>query len=158
MNTIVDTVEHKIQNELLTAIDKTVGPKIELAIRSINASSGGDASSVAADTDRRESVRIIAAFENASENNNIQQIINRNDETGNNVPDEASELSVPETRFDGQSHTHHLVTGQLAQTNQNPEFLTGRILTPRNPPSNQNQHLSTQVSQNTNLSMVEQTP
>ena len=39
------------------------------------------------------------------------------------------------------------MTGQTAQTNPIPEFLTGRILTPRNPPSNQHQNLSTQVSQ-----------
>ena len=51
-----------------------------------------------------------------------------------------------------------MVTGQTAQTNQIPEFLTGRILTPRNPPSHQYQNLSTQVSHDNNLPMVEQTP
>ena len=44
-----------------------------------------------------------------------------------------------------------MVTGQTAQTNQFPEFLTGRIVTPRNPPSYQYQNLSTQVSQDNNL-------
>ena len=53
---------------------------------------------------------------------------------------------------------HHLVTEQTAQTNQFPEFLTGRIVTPRNPPSHQYQNLSTQVSQDNNLPVVEQTP
>ena len=53
---------------------------------------------------------------------------------------------------------HHIVTGQTAQTNQFPEFLTGRIQTPRNPPSNQYQNLSTQVSQGNNFPVVEQTP
>ena len=42
MNNIIDTVEDRIQNAILTAIDKIVAPKIELAIRSINASSGRD--------------------------------------------------------------------------------------------------------------------
>ena len=51
-----------------------------------------------------------------------------------------------------------MVTRQTAQTNQIPEFLTGRISTPRNPPSQQYQNLSTQVSQDNNLPMVEQTP
>ena len=46
---------------------------------------------------------------------------------------------------------HHMVTGQTAQTNQFPEFLTGRIQTPRNPSSHQYQNLSTQVSQDNNL-------
>ena len=43
---IVDTVEDRIQNAILTAIDNIVTPKIELAISSINASSGRDATSV----------------------------------------------------------------------------------------------------------------
>ena len=67
-------------------------------------------------------------------------------------------MSVPETHFDRQAHTHHMVTGQTAQTNQSPELLTGRTLTPRNPPSHQYQNLSTQVSQDNNLPIVEQTP
>ena len=50
------------------------------------------------------------------------------------------------------------MAGQTAQTNQIPEFLTGRILTPHNPPSDQHQNLSTQVSQDNNLPMVVQTP
>ena len=50
------------------------------------------------------------------------------------------------------------MTGQTAQPNQFPEFLTGRIVTPRNPPSHQYQKLSTRVSQDNNLPVVEQTP
>ena len=67
-------------------------------------------------------------------------------------------MSVPVTHFDRQPHTHHMVTGQTAQTKQFSEFLIGRIVTPRNPPSHQYQNLSTQVSQDNNLPMVEQTP
>ena len=48
MSNIVDTVEDKIQNAILTAIDSIVAPKIELAIRSLHASSGQDATSVTA--------------------------------------------------------------------------------------------------------------
>ena len=35
MNNIVDTIEDRMQNAILTAIDKIIAPKIELAIRSI---------------------------------------------------------------------------------------------------------------------------
>ena len=66
MNNIVDTVEDRIQNAILTAIDKIVAPKIELAIRSGNASSGGDATSVPANSERREHVGINTSFEKAS--------------------------------------------------------------------------------------------
>ena len=51
-----------------------------------------------------------------------------------------------------------MVTGQSAQPDQFPEFLTGRIVTPRNPPSHHYQNLSKQVSQDNNLPVVEQTP
>ena len=259
MSNIIDTVEDRIQNAILTAIENIVAPKIELAIRSINASSGRDATSVSADSERRGRVGINASFENASENNDTLDVSNVNDETRHNIPDEVSELSVPETHFDRQAHTHHMVTGakehihnrhhmvtgfkerhnmltggseqihnrhhmvtgakeqihnhhdmvargseefrnshhkmtgpsnpthhmvtgvkkrhnmlteaseqihnrhhtvtgQTVQTNQFPEFLTGRIVTPHNPSSRQYQNLSTQVSQDINLPVLEQTP
>ena len=50
------------------------------------------------------------------------------------------------------------MTGQTTQTIQIPEFLTGRILTPRISPSHHHQNLSTQVSEDNSLPMVEQTP
>ena len=107
MSNIVDTVEDRIQNAILTPIDSIVAPKVELAIRSINASSRRDTTSVAANSDCGEHIVITAPFENASVNNNVLPISNVKDETGNNVPDELSELSVPRTRFGRQSHTHH---------------------------------------------------
>ena len=107
MSNIVDTVEDRIQNAILTAIDNIVAPKIKLAIRSKNTSSRRDATSVNANSERGEHVRIGALLENASENNNVLHTSNVNDETRHNIPDEVSELQVPETRFDRQQHTHH---------------------------------------------------
>ena len=94
MSNIVDTVEDRIQNAILTAIDNIVAPKIELAIRSINASSGRDATSFTANSESREHEGINASFESASENNNMQQVLNGNDETRNNISDEVSEFTV----------------------------------------------------------------
>ena len=107
MSYIVDAVEDRIQNAILTAIENIVAPKIELAIRSINASLGRDMTSVTANSERGERVGINASFENASENNNTLRVPNVSDETRLNIPDEVSELSVPETRFDWQPQTHH---------------------------------------------------
>ena len=107
MSNIIDTVKDRIQNAILTAIDNIVAPKIELAIKSMNASSGWDLTSVSANSERREHVGIIASFENASGNNNTLGVTNVKDETRHNIPDEANELSVPETPFDRPSHTHH---------------------------------------------------
>ena len=81
MSNIVDTVEDRIQNAILTAIEDIVAPKIELAIRSINESLGRDVTSVTANSGRGEGVGIDASFENASENNNTLRVPNVNDET-----------------------------------------------------------------------------
>ena len=70
MSNIVDTVEDRIENAILTAFDNIVAPKSQIAIRSINAFSGRDATRVSANSERREHVRINTSFENASENNN----------------------------------------------------------------------------------------
>ena len=107
MNNIVDTVEDRIQTASLTAIDNIIAPKIELAIRWINASSGRDVASVSVNSERKEHVGINAPFENASRNEDTLDVSNVNDETRHNIPDEVSGLSVPETHFDRQPHTHH---------------------------------------------------
>ena len=107
INNIVETVEDRIQNAILTAIDNIVAPKIELAIRSLNESSGRDVTSVSANSERREHAGINASFENASENNNKLNATNENDETRQNIHDEVSESSVPGTQFDRQPNTHH---------------------------------------------------
>ena len=60
MSKIVDTVADRFQNATMTAIDIIVAPKIELAIRSKNASSGRDATSVTANSEREEHVGINA--------------------------------------------------------------------------------------------------
>ena len=183
MCNIVDTVEDRIQNAILTAIDNIVAPKIELAIRSINASSGRDVASASGNSERREYEGINASFENASENNRTLGTTHINDETRCNSHDGVSELPDLGTQFDRQSPTHYMppggsseghhmvtgakkqihnrhytVTGQTVHTNQIPEFLTGRTQTPRNPSSHQYQNLSTQVSQDNHLPVVEQSP
>ena len=87
MGNIVDTVEDRIQNAILTAIDSIIFLEIELAIRSINASSGWDATSVLAISERGEHIRITSPFENVSERNNTLHVLCTNDETGNKIPD-----------------------------------------------------------------------
>ena len=110
MSNIVGTVEDRIQNAILTGIDNIVAPKIELAMRSMNAASGQDVTSLTANSEHGEHAGNNSTFENASENNNTLHISNVNDETRHNIPDEVSELSVPKTHFDRQTHTHHSYT------------------------------------------------
>ena len=107
MSNIVDTVEDRIQNEVLTAMDNNITPRIELAVRSINVSSGRDAARVTANSKGGERIGITASFENVSERNNTFHELNANDGTRGNIPFEVNELSVPRTHFDRQPHAHH---------------------------------------------------
>ena len=92
MGNNVETPEDRIQNAILTAIDNIITPRIELAVRSINVYSGRDATSVTANSKRGERIWITASFENVSERNNTLHVLNANDETRRNIPDEVSEL------------------------------------------------------------------
>ena len=91
-----------------------------MAIRSVNASSGRDVTSVVANSERGQHVGINATFENASGNNTALGVSNVNDETRHIIPDKVSELSVPETHFDRQAHTHH--TYLLSQMYRLPNY------------------------------------
>ena len=71
MSFIVDMVEDRIQNASLTAFCGIVAPKIELAIRSVNVSSGRDATNVTAISERGKNIGITASCKKASENNNV---------------------------------------------------------------------------------------
>ena len=115
MSNIVDTVEDRIQNAVLTAIDNIVTPKIELAIRSINASSGRDVTSASGNSERREYEGINASFENASANNRTLGMANTNDETRHDFHDGVSELPVLEAQFDRQLPTQHMPSGASSE-------------------------------------------
>ena len=104
LSNVVDTVEKWIQNANLTAIDCWITPRIELAVRFLNASSGRDAPNVTAYLERGERIKFTASLENVSGSNNTLHVLNVNDETWNNFQDEVSELSSQE----------HILTGNDA--------------------------------------------
>ena len=108
MSNYVETVKDRIQYASLTTIDGIVAPKIEILIKSINASSTRDATNVAANSERGEQIGISTPSENLCEKNITLFALKLN-------KDEVSELSVPRTQYSRQSHTHHIVTGQKAK-------------------------------------------
>ena len=101
MRNYVATVADRIQNAILTAIDIFITSRMEVAVKSINASSGLDSASVTAVSEYGEQTRITASFENAFHE------LSANDEAPMHIPDEVSEFSVARTHLDCQSHTHH---------------------------------------------------
>ena len=107
MGNIVASLEDRMQNSILITI-YIFTPWIQLGIRSINASSGQDATSVTANSERGERIRINSSFEKLCERNNLLHVLNANDETRKSIPDEVGELSVPGTFFDRQSHSSQI--------------------------------------------------
>ena len=81
VSNVVNTVEDRIQNAILTSIDSLVAPEIELKITSKNPSSGRDRTSVTANSDHGEHVGTTEFFGDASENNIVLHISIVNDET-----------------------------------------------------------------------------
>ena len=54
-------------------------------------------------------IGITAPFENVSESNNTLHMLKTNDESENSIPNNISELSIPDTYFDRKPQTHHMV-------------------------------------------------
>ena len=126
MSNIVDKVEDRIRNAILIAIENIVAPTIELPIRSINASSGRDETSVSAKSERREHVGISTSFENASGNTDTLGVSNVNDETRQNIPGEVSELSSRKHVMTG---NHTLITAPNMKKKQNPSTANNSVHT-----------------------------
>ena len=124
MGNFVDTDEGGIQNAYLTAIYSNFTPKLELEFTSISSSSGRDATSVMANSDRREHIGISASFENVSEKNNTLHVIITNDENRNVISDKVSELSVPGTPYDLQPHTRHSSDNWVFRSNMFPRLMS----------------------------------
>ena len=117
MGKVVDAVENWVQKEILTNIINIITPRVDVALRLMNASSGRGASSVKANSEQEERVVITVSFENESEKNNKFQDFSANAETRRNFSNEKIDLSVPGTQFDRQTQNHHKETWQTTLTN-----------------------------------------
>ena len=105
----VDTVEDRIQNAFLTANDGNFTHKIELEIKSINASSRRYVTSGLVNSEHDEHERVTALFQDVNESITTLYVFSSHDETPNNTFDKVGELLVPGTRFDRQPHSPHTV-------------------------------------------------
>ena len=105
---VVEKIENRSQNAVLTSMFSNIIPCNELVVISMNASSGRNVGSITANSERGEQVeRITAFFESASSRNNRFQLINMTDETRGYAPGGLSDFPVSRTHYGWQSHTHH---------------------------------------------------
>ena len=108
VNSVVTTVEIRVQ--VLTAKGSLVITRVELAMESVNASSGQCVDGVVLDPDQRVSSGIVEGLQmTASTRINFHTEINRFDETRGSNTVGGDELPVNESDFDCPTHTPHSI-------------------------------------------------
>ena len=111
IDSVLTTVESRIQDAALLAIENLVIPRVELATKSINASSGRSVYGIVLDPDRKDFSGNTESLKMAASSSiNSHKDLNRIDETRGNITIEGSDLLVNEKNFDRQTHTHHSLT------------------------------------------------
>ena len=109
VDNLMTSVETRVQDAVLTAMENLVNPRVELAMKSVNASSGRGVSNVVMDPDRKAFSGIIENLQRtASSRINSHTDLNRFDETRSNITKEGSDLSVIEKNMHRPTHTYHI--------------------------------------------------
>ena len=107
VDSVMTTVETRVQDAVLSAIEDLVLPRVELAMKSINASSGRDADSVVPDPDWRDFSGNIEGLQmTTSSRFNSNSDLNRIDENRGSIAVEGGDLLVNERNFERQTNRH----------------------------------------------------
>ena len=110
VDNVITTIETRVQDALLTAIENLVIPRVELALKSANASSGRSVDSNVLEPDQRDFSGNIEGLQmTALSRINSRTDSNRIDETRDNITVEEGDLLVNERNIDRQTHTHHSI-------------------------------------------------
>ena len=105
---VIAAIETRVHKSNLTAMKSAVIPRVELVIKSVNASSGRDTESVVRDADQRDFPGKIDGFQMTASSRIISNTdLSRIDETRGNNNVAVNDLSVNENNSDHQTHTHH---------------------------------------------------
>ena len=105
VDSVMTTVETRVQNVVLTAIENLVIPRVELAMRSANASSGRSVDCYVLELDQGDFSGNIEGLQMNSHSD-----LNRIDENRGNITVEGGGLLVNERNIERQTHTHHSTT------------------------------------------------
>ena len=105
---VMTTVKTRVQDAVLTAIMNLVIPRMELATKSANASSGRSVDGSVLEPDQRDFFGIIDGLQiTAASSINSRTDSNRLGETRGNITVEEGDLLVNEKNINRQTHTHH---------------------------------------------------
>ena len=107
VDSVITTVETTVQDAVLTSIESFIIPRIELAMKSVNASSGHGVGSVMLDPlEEYFSGNIEGLQMTSSSRINSHIYLNGIDETRGNITVEEGDLLVNERNFERHTHTH----------------------------------------------------
>ena len=87
VSSAVMTVKNRMHDAILTAMDKMITPRIEMTVKSITGSTGHETNSEVQNPDRRDFLGNLTStlLMSASSRLNLDNELNRNDETRNDV-------------------------------------------------------------------------
>ena len=106
---VMTKVENRVQDEVLTVIEILVIPRVELAMKSANVSSGRSVDGNVLELDQRDFLGYIEGLQmTPSSRINSRTGLNRINETRGGVAAEGGDLLVNERNIDRQTHTHHI--------------------------------------------------
>ena len=119
VSSVVMTVENCMHDAILTAIDNVVYPRVEMAVKSITGSTGHGTNSEVQNPDRRNFLGNIRNFllMSASSRLDLDNEINRNDETCYNEDFKDDDLPALRPNYDRRTHAHHtfIILGALVE-------------------------------------------
>ena len=107
VDSVMTTAETRVQDALLTAIENLLIPRVKLAMKSVNASSGREVGSVVLDSDQRDfSGNIESLRMTASSRTNSHKDLNRINETRCNITVEGGRWLVGQRKNYWPANTH----------------------------------------------------
>ena len=113
MKSVITTLKIRLKDAVLTAIESLIIPRVELAMKLVNASYGYGVDSVVLEPDQRDFSGNMEGFQmTASSRINSHTDIDRIDETRGNITVKRGrgDLLVKEGNIDRQTHNHHRST------------------------------------------------
>ena len=115
VDNVITSVVTKTQDAVMTAIENLVIPRVELAMKSANASSGRSVDGNVLKLDQRDFSGNIEGLQmTASSRINSPTDLNWFDETRGNITAEEGDFLINEMNIERQTHTHHSDTATKA--------------------------------------------
>ena len=110
LDNLMKLVETRVRDAVFTAIENSVIPRVQLAMKSANASSGRSVDGNVLEPDQGDFSGNIEGLQmTASTRINSQTDLNWIDETRGNITAEEGDLLVNEKNIDRQIYTHHVI-------------------------------------------------